>query len=195
MSATINSAEKEGQEAFSIQDLLRQNNRERLFVQPLHWTSRHVTLLDLRFHRKRRNTTTGPAINHQQPFSKLLQNTARELLTAWLASTTIMHEILQLYGLGRCNHSELVFRFGQNTAVTVNTDGLFFSRSSNPTPILAYLDGTALRTRRLATRPPTKRRQQHPSDPEDPYITATLIALAQAQHPRGQTCLEEVKVG
>lgn len=36
-------------ERASLNAIIRENNRERLFVQPLHWRSRHLQLLDCRF--------------------------------------------------------------------------------------------------------------------------------------------------
>ena len=54
------------EESFSIEDLLRQNNRERLHLRPLHWTSRHVVLLELAFERRRRTkpVPTAAASSH-----------------------------------------------------------------------------------------------------------------------------------
>ncbi|KAK3369569.1 hypothetical protein B0T24DRAFT_362065 [Lasiosphaeria ovina] len=175
--------------AFSIQDLLRQNNRERLFLQPLHWTSRHVALLDVTF-KRRESKATGPT-THPQPFSDLLQSTASELPGACLTSTSIIHEILELYGLNLRDTSELFFRLGQHIAIALHPDGLFSHASSMGPPVLAYLNIEAIRARRLTGRRRAGRqpKSQHPSShpAEDPYIAAMLIALAQAQHPRDQT--------
>jgi hypothetical protein len=44
---------------FSLNDLLRQHCRDRLYVQPLHWTAQHLQLLGCRFIRRQR--TPQPA--------------------------------------------------------------------------------------------------------------------------------------
>jgi hypothetical protein len=36
-------------QSFSLNDLLRQHCRDRLYVQPLHWTAQHLQLLECRF--------------------------------------------------------------------------------------------------------------------------------------------------
>jgi hypothetical protein len=44
---------------FSLNDLLRQHCRDRLYVQPLHWTAQHLQLLECQF--VRRQPTPRPA--------------------------------------------------------------------------------------------------------------------------------------
>jgi hypothetical protein len=46
-------------QSFSLNDLLRQHCRDRLYVQPLHWTAQHLQLLGCRFVCRRR--TPQPA--------------------------------------------------------------------------------------------------------------------------------------
>ncbi|CAH0022789.1 unnamed protein product, partial [Clonostachys rhizophaga] len=43
-------------EASSLNGLLRQHNRVRLYVSPLHWTSQHLELLNLRYKKKKRKS-------------------------------------------------------------------------------------------------------------------------------------------
>jgi hypothetical protein len=46
-------------QSFSLNDLLRQHCRDRLYIQPLHWTAQHLQLLGCRFVCRRR--TPQPA--------------------------------------------------------------------------------------------------------------------------------------
>jgi hypothetical protein len=46
-------------ESFSLNDILHQHCRDRLYVQPLHWTAQHLQLLGCRFVRRQR--TPQPA--------------------------------------------------------------------------------------------------------------------------------------
>lgn len=181
----------------SVNDILRRHPRDRLFVPPLHWTSQHLSLLECCFHRKK---AVVPDQCQQSQVSEFLRCSVAHLRNAYLARTSIIHDLLESYNLRRCSTSQLYLRVSQRSLASLETDGLFWpdSPASPASPRLAYLDLTTTRLRRnkpITVRkcerhnPPAarlrrkwQRRLQPADEHEDPYIAAVLMALAQAQH-------------
>ncbi|KAK0701334.1 hypothetical protein B0H67DRAFT_558795 [Lasiosphaeris hirsuta] len=187
-------------EAVSINQILRRHSRDRLFVHPLHWTSQQVVLLECHFAQK---TVKVPPALHAQ-FPEPLHFAADRLWQACLAKKRILHDLLEDYNLQRHHSSSLPFRFGRQEVTRVATHGVFSpasSTSSAAPPKLACLELAAVQERRndsVLRRPGNdviavnlQLKHQHRLRPankvEDPYIVATLVALAQEQHLQDPT--------
>ncbi|KAI9163631.1 N-terminal fungal transcription regulatory domain-containing protein [Paramyrothecium foliicola] len=178
----------------SINEIIRRHPRERLYVRPLHWTSKHLHHLGCAF-----VATSSPAAfdrSFRKPCEGMRKRdmlmTIDEMLIPYLASAMawmtyiksplylgsriiMMQEILRMHGL---HHS----RFASSTAAT---------------PILAYVDFDVIAKQRVKSikyrtcnrpNPPVARMRKaklasiQPSDmAHDPYIAAVLLALAQGR--------------
>ncbi|KAK4202194.1 hypothetical protein QBC40DRAFT_46356 [Triangularia verruculosa] len=182
-------------EPASINDILRQHSRDRLFVLPLQWTAQHLALLGCYFARKE----IEPHGYEQAQFPEAFRLTACQLPDSIIAKTAIICDLLEHFKLSRYG-TKLDFQFDRRVVASLETDGVF---SPAPTPPrLAYLDLEATQLRRdnsvpfIRSRRPNppavrlqrkRRRRLRPAkDIEDPYIAAVLIALAQEQYYRDQ---------
>ncbi|KAK1749576.1 hypothetical protein QBC47DRAFT_395580 [Echria macrotheca] len=190
-------------EPSSINCILRENNRVRLFVYPLQWTSKHLLLLGCKFLRKTvrgesRTRNTGGHTPDNACASDSITSSIDDIRHAYSSElkASLIGCLLQTHGI-HSSSCDLSFRFGQRVVDTLPTDGLFScSPSSSDPPTLAYLDlGTTAqrRNRRIVPRtkpnPPMARLQQihtrrlrPKKETEDPYIAAVLIAMAQGWH-------------
>lgn len=187
-------------EAVSINQILRKHSRDRLFVHPLRWTSQQVTLLECHFARK---TVKVPPALHAQ-FPEPLRFAADRLWQACLAKKRILYDLLEDYNL-RCHHScSLPFRFGRQEVTRVATHGVFSPASSTGStapPNLACLELAAVQEQRndsvsrrlendliaVSLQLKHQHRLRRTNKVEDPYIVATLVALAQEQHLQDST--------
>ncbi|KAK0736567.1 hypothetical protein B0T21DRAFT_181905 [Apiosordaria backusii] len=205
-------------EPSSINGILRENNRDRLFVCPLQWTSQHLLLLGFQFRKtvrcKSKTKNTGSRAPDGALLTKSITCAVNDLLHAYSSElkTLSVRRLLQAYGIHHSN-SDLSIRFAQCIVATLQTDGVFScSSSSLDAPTLAYLDLGATASRRNMTikmprtrtvpNPPVARLQQirtrrlQPTNElEDPYIAAVLIALAQGRrHGQDTSTTLEYKV-
>ncbi|KAK3363711.1 hypothetical protein B0T25DRAFT_470005 [Lasiosphaeria hispida] len=194
-------------EPSSINDIMRSHSRDRLYVPPIQWMTRHLDLLGCQFVP---DETPRPADDrHRQdkaldlPAQRALCLLADDLLCP---STTEFKTAMVRLHLERHSiihqGSHLPFRFGSCPVVRLYTDGVFsLSATDSAIPVMAYLDLEAVRLRRNASvkvshgnrpNPPVARLRQkiqrllNPSkEAEDPYIAAVLIALAQCRRHNG----------
>ncbi|KAK0655492.1 hypothetical protein B0T16DRAFT_397113 [Cercophora newfieldiana] len=192
-------------EPFSINSILRANNRERIYQHPLRWSSRHLELLNCYFRQKEAVCGSDRSVEQsgQQPGAAKL-TTAAILRVAELSlfkcttefRTLTIQYALEEHGIRRSSLN-LPFWFHQQPVTTLETDGVFSSPDST-SPALAYLDLRSLESRRhksirLSTstnryNAPVSRlvqreryRLRPETEVEDPYIVAVLIALAQSR--------------
>ncbi|KAK0640712.1 hypothetical protein B0T16DRAFT_201555 [Cercophora newfieldiana] len=201
-------------EPFSINSILRQWNRERLYVEPIQWVQRHLQCLDCHF------AQVKPADRQQR--RRPVELSTKELFrraNALLRKSSepsfknaSVESLLREHNIPRYS-SGLAFRFGRKV-VRLATDGVFASSLSSQTaPTLAYLDLSTLELRReksvqlpnLSDNPPVyrlgrvrQRRLRPANDLEDPYIAAVLIGLAQEQRQQQDTAArpkEEAEAG
>ncbi|UKZ61470.1 uncharacterized protein TrAtP1_002736 [Trichoderma atroviride] len=191
-------------EPLSINGLLRQHSRHRLFVTPLQWKPLQLELLGCRFTIGKAGKA-GRTRNKDSSFDPdLLADSAicaalsriRCLATPSFKRYA-MQTMLQGCGMRLDAYSSLDFYFNQLAVATLQTDGVFVCNSCPFGGWLAFLDlplvserrdnsiksthfkrvnnpGYAIRQRRLRNIQPTNKA-------EDPYIAAVLIALAQEQ--------------
>ncbi|KAK0655301.1 hypothetical protein B0T16DRAFT_396682 [Cercophora newfieldiana] len=191
-------------EPSSINGILRQNKRDRLFVCPLQWTSQHLLLLGCQFRKTARWKSKTKNAGSRAPddaLSEPITCAVDDLLHAYSSEikTSSVRHLLQIHDIHHSN-SDLSFRFAQCVVATLQTDGVF---SFSDAQTLAYLDLGAIASRRSMTirmprsqavlNPPVARLQQirtrqlqPTNEVEDPYIAAVLIALAQERR-YGQT--------
>ncbi|KAK3293973.1 uncharacterized protein B0H64DRAFT_462295 [Chaetomium fimeti] len=164
----------------SLNDILRENSRHRLFVRPWKWTSRHLRLLDCRFllekgERKSEVMDTessvqdGLTISQQQKRPGHLSS--EEVATAIDHLSCDSHRLrLSAIGLLLSDHgfhqrpcSNLYFYFHQRIVTTLRIDGLFsFPSSRSDIPPLAYLDLKKLRSRGEMLVVPSASRRPNP---------------------------------
>ncbi|EHK26801.1 uncharacterized protein TRIVIDRAFT_62604 [Trichoderma virens Gv29-8] len=218
-------------EPSSINGILRQHCRKRLYVTPLHWKLEHLDLLGCRFRARsdKKDKTKKPEIDGHvqetqnlpgQPEAQVAENTAklppssiiREAASKLSGSSYPAYFTLDSVQanavrrlLGGCGMAAdawqvpiIYFRFNKRPVAALRTDGIFIRTSSLiDSPSLAFLNLRSLGIRRdksirpkhvKATNPPgyiIREKKQSKIRPvnelEDPYIAATLIALAQEQ--------------
>ncbi|KAH6632706.1 hypothetical protein F5144DRAFT_574973 [Chaetomium tenue] len=156
-------------EPSSLNDVLRQNNRDRLFVRPSRWTLQHLELLGCRF-----------LLRNIEPKSRTTETKKnKSIYSSDLASYLFRGHDVGIWS------PELTFHFNQTAVATIrNTRASRCIWSSRPDlPFLKWVDGLdpqwdgSIFRRRLRCQP----RYQPTNRIEDPYIVAVLIALAQAQ--------------
>ncbi|KAK3291878.1 uncharacterized protein B0H64DRAFT_408319 [Chaetomium fimeti] len=193
----------------SIQAIIREQCRSRLYVPPIVWTSKQPRLLGCRFAFKRMHTTRQgqrDAEKESATQQQTQQYQDRILAAAGLRGPAIASwwKLAIKDFLGACNihplgsHSTLPFRYGGHVVAKVKTEGIFSAGST--APFLAYLNLEtidALREKHVCCRvgrrhsvPVATLRQkklrslQPRPKAADPYIVAALIALAQEQQLR-----------
>ncbi|KAF5018789.1 hypothetical protein F66182_9207 [Fusarium sp. NRRL 66182] len=164
-------------EPSSINSIIREHSRSRLYVSPLHWISQHLQLLDCQFVLKK---------TAKQKHEESSQEERQRL------GSTDQSSCSKSKALGNRQH------FDQRVVSALKTDGAFSCSSSRSTaPSLAYLDLETLGSRRdksvrfsssnrvnppIASLREKRQRQLRPLiEVEDPYIAAVLIALAQGR--------------
>ncbi|RAL04869.1 uncharacterized protein BO80DRAFT_441717 [Aspergillus ibericus CBS 121593] len=199
-------------DATSINNLLRANSRERLYVLPICWTLRQPRLLGCHFTLEKIRWGKGdppsksvvqilrdqhPA--YKSPIYAIAQLTLPGTLAAKKCDVANILRCYNLFSLGP--DSSLSFSFAQREAALLPTDGIFAPPGAPPS--LAYITFDFIQTLRKKTvyRPPGGRRNrpvvnlhqkrlrslEPPNPAEDPYLIAMLIALAQAQRRQADT--------
>jgi hypothetical protein len=192
-------------EASSINGILRQHARERLYVQPLHWTAQQLRLLKCVFIRQRhaacRTTGTQTTVDERkaQSVAKVAED-LKSLCTPEFKAITIW-DMLREHGFYKsCTGSTSELLFNQRPVAKLETDGLFAPSPKAPAT-LAFLNLDTVAQWRSKSVPMPKsnrmnppvarirKRRQAQIQPSkkfhDPYIVAVLIALAQAQRHAG----------
>ncbi|KAH7308979.1 hypothetical protein B0I35DRAFT_441127 [Stachybotrys elegans] len=183
-------------EPCSINDILRKHSRERLYVKPLHWTSKQLHHLGCDFavdpppHDKKQNTddvdkrlvrSMAEAVRQLAPW--------REQRTKAMAIDDALHD----HGLHRTSF-EIHLSFAQKPVCRLRTCGIF-SIAGSTSAFMAYLDYNSVAHWRYSSvkMSSSKRggwpviclehrkrdRIKPPHFSQDPYIAAVLIALAQ----------------
>jgi len=144
----------------------------------------------------------SPALSTQ--FPEPLHFASHCLFQAYMARRRYLYDLLEDYNLRRHGSSSLPFRFGRQEVARITTHGAFSPASSTggtATPNLACLELVAVQEqrddsvrRRLGINRSTvdlmlkHQDRLRPTDKvEDPYIVATLVALAQEQHHQDAT--------
>ncbi|KPM39708.1 hypothetical protein AK830_g6851 [Neonectria ditissima] len=139
------------------------------------------------------------------PMTEEAKQAVRGVLRSWSDAVRAVgvHELLEAYGLFYCRPRWLDFYFNGRDVATIETQGIFSCSSpDDATANLAFLDlqviaATRDKTIKCSSRkipsPPVarlenkrRRRIRPPKEMEDPYIAATLIALAQRQRRHAQ---------
>ena len=183
-------------EPSSVNAVLREHHRTRLYVRPLHWTQTHMQLLGCRF------TPHPPPDEGSAGASKVLDDAIRQAIfhvrhTASAEIRTLaVRDLLDAHGFRQAS-SHLRIHFNRQPVATLRTQGVF-SHPSDPTaaPCLAYLDlktvamhrdkSVKLSSTTTQVNAPVarlrvihRRRIRPQQEQEDRYIMAVLIGLAQ----------------
>ncbi|KAK3358785.1 hypothetical protein B0T25DRAFT_531157 [Lasiosphaeria hispida] len=185
-------------EPSSINNILRNHSRDRLYIPPLQWTAQHLDLLGCRFVRNKAPRLTGEGhrvdLSAQTALSLLANRLLHPSITEF--KTTVIRLHLKDHNI-IYRRSDLLFNFGSRPVIKLPTNGVFsLSGTDSAAPVMAYLDLEAVRSRRNASikvsgdnrpNPPIaglrqkiQRRLNPIKEAEDPYIAAVLVALAQA---------------
>ncbi|GLA77078.1 hypothetical protein AtubIFM55763_008960 [Aspergillus tubingensis] len=197
----------------SIDSILRDNSRDRLYVPPVAWTMRHLRLLGCGFTlrtSKRKDRPHSQAVILDSPVHDLPKpNLSADLRRAMLqfggrrtleVKKTAIKEILGAYGFSRLSYESLSFYFRQQPVASVWTEGVFSRDSTGPS--LAYVTFDGIQSRRskfvhnstgkgfnepvFRTCDKKLRSLQPANTVEDLYIMGILIALAQEQRRHRQ---------
>ncbi|KAK0753878.1 hypothetical protein B0T18DRAFT_385850 [Schizothecium vesticola] len=189
-------------EPFSINHMIRQHPRTRLFVAPIKWTSEQPRLLGCQFvlkppkkiprsgnagqHTKHEHTEHETRHSRRGPTEAASPSTPATIREAaeWAVKCLLRpHDIL----VG--TRYDLIFRFDRRMAIRLGADAVFSRSPSTTIPTVAYLDLRTLNRLRMKRRC----RFRPTNKAEDPYIAAMLIALAQGQrHTQGNTAADTV---
>ncbi|PWY74843.1 hypothetical protein BO83DRAFT_443884 [Aspergillus eucalypticola CBS 122712] len=199
----------------SIESILRDNSRDRLYVPPVAWTLRHLRLLGCRFTlqtSKRKERPTPQLVLLGSPVHNLRRpNLPADLRRAMLqfggrrtseVKKTAIKETVGAYGFSRLSHSyeSLSFNFRLQPIASVWTEGVFSRNSTGPSLAYVTFDGIQSRRSKFVHSSPGKgfnepvfrtcdkklRSLQPEHTVEDPYIMGILIALAQEQRRHRQ---------
>lgn len=158
----------ESPEPSSINAVLREHHRTRLYVPPLHWTQTHLQLLGCRFTlhpppdeggagSEAANAPTTDTDSQGQAMSagasKALDDAIREAIAhirhtpSTEVRTLAVRGLLDAHGFRQAS-SDLRFHFNRRAVTMLPTQGVF-SHPSNPTaPCLVYLDLNTVAMRR-----------------------------------------------
>ncbi|KAK1828094.1 hypothetical protein QBC39DRAFT_158620 [Podospora conica] len=149
-------------ETHSINHVMRSHSRDRLYVRPLQWTSRHLHLLGCRFAHQESLPPPPPRPppqprrmrqrpGHYPPAPPALRSLADDLLCPSLPKykTGVIRTLLEGHGIAH-QASDVPFRFGSHPVATLSTDGVFApSTDADSTAcLMAYLDLETVKSRR-----------------------------------------------
>ncbi|KAM0433330.1 hypothetical protein ACHAPT_004206 [Fusarium lateritium] len=190
----------------SIRDIIRQNPRERLLVQPLEWTARHLELLNCSFEEEQDETTSkneedvegleAKESGNKKPVDRWARS-AERLATSEMKTAAIRKLLAEIDGPLKFLRPFGYFCFGLEHEFRLH-GAVFAERArGTQTPIFAFMqrgmigiqrEGVFSLPRPRRPNPPAefirklRLKQLEPSDPwHDPYILAVLVGLAQSQ--------------
>ncbi|KAK3938170.1 hypothetical protein QBC46DRAFT_356047 [Diplogelasinospora grovesii] len=196
----------------SINAIIREHCRSRLYVPPILWSSSHPRLLGCSFvakkirlkaksrqeGRKEGNVKDTAEERKQQNSETLRAATQLYECLSLEVKKLAVRELLAACDIHPLNSDRLPLRFNRSVVSTLQTDGVYSSNSA--TPFLAYinLDTIVSLRRKYIHTPPCDRinppvaalRQKKlrflkpQVEAEDPYLVALAIALAQEQRQR-----------
>ncbi|OJJ69495.1 hypothetical protein ASPBRDRAFT_57159 [Aspergillus brasiliensis CBS 101740] len=174
----------------SIDSIIRNNSRDRLYVPPVAWTSKHLQHLNCGFIlqkgqiKERRESQADPPVHDLRKPNMPSGLRRTSLACRPSADVTDSH-----------SHEHLSFYFRRQPAATVWTEGVFSRNCAGPSLAYVTFDGIQARRSKYVHNSPGKtfnepvfrtcdkklRSLQPANTVEDPYIMGILIALAQEQ--------------
>ncbi|KAF5022480.1 hypothetical protein F66182_5452 [Fusarium sp. NRRL 66182] len=185
----------------SINDIIRQHPRERLYVQPLEWTQLHLDLLKAAFQEDMLQHLSGPPENGK-PAGRW-SRAAERLANSDLKNAAIKTLVSEDGGPLRFQRPFGYFCFSPRHEFRLH--GAIFSQRSSGTlaPVFAFMmrgmigiqrEGVFVLPKPRRPNPPAellremRLKKLEPSDPwRDPYILAVLVGMAQSQAEDKQT--------